>query len=149
MAEVKKIRTLQLKQALFAPYGRILEPGESEDPAVSERGRFDFYVSFSETSNGWRIGYLVNLTKRIKSMERHSNTPEVFSPLSGTAVLVTSENPDDPESTVGFTLSKPIVFNCGVWHAVVSISDKANILIVENADVSTESYELPYIMTAT
>lgn len=147
MAETKKISLSELEPALFEPYGRILEPQEREVPEVTEPGMFDFYVPFSVQSQGWQMGYLVNMTKSIDKLERHPNTPEVFSPLSGKTVLVVSENPKDPATIVGFKLSKPIVFNCGVWHGVITLSEKSDVLIVENLDVIDEFYELPFRLT--
>lgn len=144
MAKTKKISLSGLEPALFEPYGRILEPQEGEVPEVTEPRMFDFYVPFSVSSQGWQMGYLVNMTKSIDRLERHPNTPEVFSPLSGKTVLVVSKNPEDPSSIVGFTLSKPIVFNCGVWHGVITLSEKSEVLIVENPDVIDEFYELPF-----
>ena len=138
MTEPKKIKILQLEQEAFKPFGRILAPQEKETPEVVEPGYFDFYVSFSEFSQGWQIGYLINEAKSIEKLERHPNTPEVFSPLSGNTVLVVSENPHNFGSIVGFTLSKPIVFNRGVWHGVISVSGTSEILIVENPDVIDE-----------
>ncbi len=48
---------------------------------------------------------------------------------------------------MGFALSKPIVFNCGVWHGVISLSERSHVLIVENLDVIDEFYELPFRST--
>lgn len=144
MAKTKKISLSGLEPAIFEPYGRILEPQEGEVPEVTEPGMFDFYVPFSVSSQGWQMGYLVNMTKSLDRLERHPNTPEVFSPLSGKTVLVVSKNPEYPSSIVGFTLSKPIVFNYGVWHGVITLSEKSEVLIVENPDVIDEFYELPF-----
>jgi len=144
MTETKKISISELKPALFEPYGRILEPQEGEQPEVTQSGMFDFYVPFSVSSQGWQMGYLVNFTKSIDRLERHPNTPEVFSPLSGETVLVVSENPEDHSSIVGFPLTKPIVFDSGVWHGVITLSEKSEVLIVENPDVIDEFFELPF-----
>jgi ureidoglycolate hydrolase len=144
MAETRKIPLSELKPALFKPYGRILEPQDGESPEVSEPGIFDFYVPFKVQSAGWQMGYLVNLTKSIDKLERHPNTPEVFSPLSGETVLITSNNPQGQSSLMAFLLSKPIVFNPGVWHGVITLSEKSEVLIVENPDVIDEFYELPF-----
>ncbi|MGQ9615383.1 MAG: ureidoglycolate lyase [Spirochaetota bacterium] len=144
MVEKKKISISELKQDLFAPYGRILEPKQGETPEVTEQGIFDFYVPFRVKSKGWQMGYLLNITKSIDKLERHPNTPEVFSPISGETVLVATNTPKDPSSIMGFLLTKPIVFNLGVWHGVITLSEKSEILIVENPDVVDEFYELPF-----
>jgi ureidoglycolate hydrolase len=145
--DTRMIKTLNLDERLFSPYGRILTPGEDEEPEVSESGIFDFYVPFSDSSQGWQIGYLVNEAKRIDKLERHPNTPEVFSPLDGKSVLVVSEDPGDPDSIFGFFLSKPIVFNRGMWHGVISITETSEILIVESPDVIDEFFHLPFPVT--
>ncbi len=144
MAEPKKIKVIELKQELFKPYGRILEPQENGVPEVSEKDNFDFYVPFKESSRGWQIGYLISVNKNITQLERHPNTAEVFSPISGYALLAVTENPSDPDSDtiLGFRLEKPIVFNRGVWHGVISLSEKSEILIVESPDVIDEFFKL-------
>jgi ureidoglycolate hydrolase len=142
VAEPKKIKVIELKQELFKPYGRILEPQENEIPEVSEKDNFDFYVPFKESSQGWQIGYLISVNKNITQLERHPNTAEVFSPISGSALLAVSENPADPDTILGFRLEKPIVFNRGVWHGVISLSEKSEILIVESPDVIDEFFQL-------
>jgi ureidoglycolate hydrolase len=145
--DIRTINTLNLDEEHFAPYGRILTPRKDETPEVSETGIFDFYVPFSDSSQGWQIGYLVNVAKRIDKLERHPNTPEVFSPLDGKSVLVVSEDPGDPDSVFGFFLSKPIVFNRGTWHGVISVTKTSEILIVESPDVIDEFFQLPFWVT--
>jgi ureidoglycolate hydrolase len=142
VAKPKKIKVIELKQELFKPYGRILEPQENEVPEVSEKDNFDFYVPFKESSQGWQIGYLISVNKNITQLERHPNTAEVFSPLSGSALLAVTENPADSDAILGFRLEKPIVFNRGVWHGVISLSEKSEILIVESPDVIDEFFQL-------
>jgi ureidoglycolate hydrolase len=138
----------ELQQGIFSSYGRILEPEKSETPEVSDPGNFDFYVTFKESSPGWQIGYLINEGKIVNQLERHPNTAEVFSPLQGSAVLVVSKNPEDKNSITAFKLDKPVVLHRGVWHGVISLSEKAEILIVESPDVIDEFYHLPHPITS-
>jgi ureidoglycolate hydrolase len=147
MDATRRIKTLNLEEEHFAAYGRILTPRRDEKPEVSDAGIFDFYVPFSDSSQGWQIGYLINVAKRIDKLERHPNTPEVFSPLDGKSVLVVAEDPGDPDSIFGFFLSKPIVFNRGTWHGVISITKTSEILIVESPDVIDEYFQLPFSVT--
>jgi ureidoglycolate hydrolase len=144
---MRTIKTLKLDDELFAPYGRVLTPRKNEKPEVSEVGIFDFYVPFADSSQGWQIGYLVNSATRVDKLERHPNTPEVFSPLYGNSVLVVSEDPGDPDSIFGFFLSKPIVFDRGVWHGVISTTKTSEILIVESPDVIDEFFQLTFSVT--
>lgn len=148
MNERKKIEPIGLEQALFAPYGRVLEPLPGESPEAAEPDQFTFYVPFSERSQGWQIGYLVNVTGVIDKLERHPNTPELFSPLGGESVLVVAENPDPPESITAFFLSGPIVLSRGVWHGVISLTERSEILIVENPGVIDEYFSLPFPLAA-
>jgi len=142
LAPTRKISIIELQQELFKPYGRLLEPNEIEVPEVSESGRFDFYVTFKESAQGWQIGYLFHKEKIINQLERHPNTAEVFSPLNGESVLIVSENPEDENTICAFKLDKSIVLSRGAWHGVISLSDRAEILIVESPDVIDEYYQL-------
>ena len=142
MAPARKIDIIELQQKLFKPYGRLLEPDEIEVPEVSESGRFDFYVTFKESAQGWQIGFLFNEEKIVNQLERHPNTAEVFSPVNGESVLIVSENPEDENTISAFKLDKPIVLGRGTWHGVISLSDRSEILIVESPDVIDEYYQL-------
>ena len=132
----------ELIPELFKPYGRILEPEESEVSEVSEPGIFDFYVIFKETSQDWQIGYLIQTGKTVDKLECHPNTAEVFSPISGSAVLILATDPENENTMRAFKLEKPIVLNRGVWHGVISLSEKSEMLIVESPDVIDEFYQL-------
>ncbi|MBA7657959.1 hypothetical protein ES703_65902 [subsurface metagenome] len=142
MAPPRKISIIELQQELFKPYGRLLKPNEREFPEVSESGKFDFYVTFKESSQGWQIGYLFYEAKIIDQLERHPNTAEVFSPLNGDSVLIVIENPVDESTIYAFKLDRSTVLGRGVWHGVISLSDRGEILIVESPDVIDEYYQL-------
>jgi ureidoglycolate hydrolase len=164
-------RILHLEENLFRPYGRILEPAAGERPEASEPGSFEFFVPFREARGGgaggdrlapgWQIGYLVCTCRTLHRLERHPNTPEVFCPLEGEALLVVAMggithgglDPNEGRSAlepkpVGFPLDRPIVFNRGVWHGVISLTDKSTILIAENADVVDEFLDLALPLAA-
>ena len=140
--------TSALTQELFKPYGRILEPKDEEVPEVSETGSFDFYVTFKESSQDWQIGYLVQTGKIVEQLECHPNTAEVFSPVNGIAVLLLATEPDNKATMRAFKLEKPIVLQRGVWHGVISLSEKSEILIVESPDVVDKFYQLTQPITA-
>lgn len=135
-----RIITLELIQELFELFGRILEPLPKETPKVTKEGFFNFFVIFKEFAKGWQIGYLEQMGKVVKVLECHPNTPEVFIPLSGEAVLLLTVDPE--EKITAFKLDKPIVLNRGIWHGVISLSESSEILIVENPDVTSEFHEL-------
>jgi ureidoglycolate hydrolase len=137
-----QINTNPLKKELFRPYGKILLPDEEEAPEVSEPGCFDFYVPFLESSEGWQIGYLINKVNFIDQMECHPNTPEVFSPLRGSTVLILATDPEKVNEFHAFNLTEPIVLDRGVWHGVISLTDPSEVLIVENPDVTDQYHRL-------
>jgi ureidoglycolate hydrolase len=132
----------ELKQPLFEPFGRILNPQPEETASQSEKGVFDFFLPFTERSDGWSIGYLEYSGRQLNQLERHPNTPEAFSPLKGDALLVLAVDPADEATFRAFRLEKPIVLNRGVWHGLICLSRKAEILIVENPDVVDEYHKL-------
>jgi ureidoglycolate hydrolase len=132
----------ELKQEHFEAFGRILNPQASETASQSERGVFDFYVPFAERSGGWQIGFLSYTGRELQQLECHPNTPEVFSPLKGEALLVLAVDPGNESEYRAFRLDKPIVLNRGVWHGVIALSQKPEILIVENPDVVDEFHKL-------
>jgi len=135
-----RILTLKLIQKLFEPFGRILEHLTAEIPEVTEKGVFNFFVIFKEFAEGWQIGYLEQMGKVLKTLECHQTTPEVFIPLKGESILLLAVNPG--EEIVAFKLDKPIVLSRGIWHGVISLTERSEILIVENQDVTDEFYKL-------
>jgi ureidoglycolate hydrolase len=149
MGRSESVKVTQLDGNVFSPFGRVLEPAVGERPEVSEPGSFDFFVSFREppgreNSPGWQIGYLVCSCRSLHQLERHPNTAEVFCPLGGEALLVAAEDgfTGDPAQPVGFVLNRPVVFNRGVWHGVISLTDRSTMLIVESSDVIDEFRKL-------
>lgn len=140
-----KIITLELMQKLFQPFGRILKPLPTETPEVSEKGIFNFFVILKEFAEGWQVGYLEQMGKVLKALECHPTTPEVFVPLKGESILLLAVKPE--EEIVAFKLDKPIVLNQGVWHGVISLTERSEILIVENQGVTDEFYKLKELIT--
>jgi len=137
-----KLAVEQLEQRLFAPFGRMLRPSAEEMPEVSETGAFDFFVLFRESTDRWQIGYLEQAAGAFTRLERHPNTPEVFAPVKGDTVLVLAEVSEQPRKMMAFRLDEPVVLSPGVWHGVVSLDGLSEVLIVENADVIDEYFEL-------
>ena len=135
-----KVIHSELTRASFKAFGRILEPYQDEFPEVEEKNLFKFFVIFKELSQAWQIGYLQQTGKKLKKLERHPTTPEVFIPLKGRTILILSN--DLVEIPMGFELTRPIVLRKGIWHGVISLTEKSEILIVENEDVTDEYYDL-------
>lgn len=135
-----EISFIQVDDDSFKPLGKLLEPGTKDITEVAEEGVFKFYVTFKENSQGWQIGYLIQTGKLVKKLECHPNTPEVFVPLKGEVLLLLAV---DPGSDIFVCrLNRPVVLNIGVWHGVISLSAKSEIMIVENPDVFDRFYEL-------
>ncbi len=132
----------ELTHEHFAPFGRILSPQAGETAIQSEKGVFDFFVPFAERSGGWQIGFLSYTGRKLEQLECHPNTPEVFSPLRGEALLVLATDPANESGYRIFRLERPVVLNRGVWHGVIAVSREAEILIVENPDVVDEFHKL-------
>jgi ureidoglycolate hydrolase len=133
-----KLLILELTQESFESFGRVLEPLPGETPEVAEEDFFNFFVIFKEFAEGWQIGYLEQIGKVLKMLECHPTTPEVFIPLRGEAILLLAINPE--EEITAFKLDKPIVLTRGIWHGVISLSKKSEILIVENENVTDKFY---------
>ena len=135
-----RISTLELIQEFFEPFGRVLEPQSNETPKNKKEGVFDFFVILKEFSKGWQVGYFRYSGKILKILECHPTTPEAFIPQNGEAILLLAINPE--EEITAFKFDKPIVLNRGIWHGLISLSEKAEMLIVENPDVTSKFYEL-------
>jgi ureidoglycolate hydrolase len=134
------IKISKINKLTFKTFGKVLIPSIRSIPEVYEDGIFKFYVTFKEQANSWQMGYLEQIGKKVEKLECHPNTSEVFIPLSGDAVVLLSINPQKTISA--FKLNKPIVLNKGVWHAVISLTKRSKILIVESSDVIDQYYNL-------
>jgi len=100
--------------------------------------------------DSWRVAILrweeASLPENITSMERHTQTDEVFVLLVGRAMLVLGGNSNSVDSLHPQILEPANLYNVkqGVWHSVL-LSRDASILIVENRDTgvkNTEYYQL-------
>ncbi len=111
----------------FERYGYILD--FSKDPIGWE-------ILFKEKSSGFRIAIFEIDRKKVDKLERHPESMETFEPMSGIGlILLADKDPDDFEV---FLLDKPICLKRGIWHEVISISEKAKYKIVENDEVESE-----------
>jgi ureidoglycolate hydrolase len=93
---------------------------------------------------GWRVAILNYLEEihpeRIKSMERHNETDEVFVILQGQGILFIGEGDTNIEKIHVQALEPGKIYNVKrrVWHTVV-LSLDGSVLIVENRDTSNEN----------
>jgi ureidoglycolate hydrolase len=92
----------------------------------------------------WRVAILnfidEILPDRIKSMERHNETDEVFVLLKGQGVLFLGDGDTSIRKiyTQGMLPGKIYNVKRGIWHAVV-LSRDGSVLIVENRNTSKEN----------
>ncbi len=126
---MKKIN--YIKKDNFKKYGYILDfTGEQES----------WEILFKENSSGFRIAIFEIDRKKVDKLERHPDSLETFEPMSGVSLILLSEN--NPEDFDVFLLDKPICLKKGIWHEVITISERSKFKIVENNEVQTEFYNL-------
>jgi ureidoglycolate hydrolase len=113
---------------------KLLEIREFTDPGYQP------VIDFGE----WRVAILnfidEILPERIKSMERHNETDEVFVILKGQGVLFLGDGDSSIKKiyTQGMLPGKIYNVKRGIWHAVV-LSRDGSVLIVENRNTSKEN----------
>ena len=94
----------------------------------------------------WRVAFLryeVEMEpERIKLLERHQETDEVFVLLEGRAVLLLGGNNARTAEVQPQPLHPGKLYNVkrSAWHSVL-LSQDATVLLVENCDTSTENSE--------
>ena len=86
----------------------------------------------------WRVAVL-NPTESagIETMQRHTETDEVFVLLSGKCVLFVAADGEKPENLSGEFMEPLKLYNVpkGHWHAS-ALTEGTSVLIVENRDTS-------------
>jgi mannose-6-phosphate isomerase-like protein (cupin superfamily) len=95
----------------------------------------------------WRVAQLsydeeVNALQSLQSLGRHFETQEVFTLLSGGAVMITAGTgaaPDDFEATE-LSPGKLYVVQEGQWHAAV-LTPESRLLIIENRNTGAANSE--------
>lgn len=78
--------------------------------------------------------------ERIKSMQRHDLTDEVFVLMAGECTLILSDDQAAPETLYGVKMRPGIAYNVkrGVWHTHV-LAEGTSVLIIENDDTGVEN----------
>lgn len=88
---------------------------------------------------GWRVAVLAycenTRLEKIKTMQRHDRTDEVFVLIRGKVTLYTGGDGETPENIQAVRLEPYKVYNVkkGVWHNHV-LDEEGIVLIVENSD---------------
>ena len=94
----------------------------------------------------WRVAFLryVNDIQPdlINSMERHTNTDEVFVLLNGRGALIMGGNGTEVDSIISQRMESGKVYNIKrlAWHTIL-LSRDATVLLVENRDTSKHNSE--------
>ena len=94
----------------------------------------------------WRVAILrwdeTSLPEKIASMERHTQTDEVFVLLQGQATIILGGNSTAVDGIHSQKLEPRKLYNVklGVWHTVL-LSRDASVLIVENRDTGKDNTE--------
>ena len=108
----------------FSKYGVVLR---DKTPAGNE-------VFIQRENTGWRLAEISVNNSVVVEMSCHSNTPEGFFPIEGTAILTLSLD-DSFKDCDTFLLDRPVLINTGVWHGLATLSDSARLIVVENREV--------------
>ena len=97
-------------------------------------------------SGGWRVAILRYLDElqpdRIDSMERHTETDEVFVLLRGRGTLILGGNGIKCEGVLSQSMEIGRIYNVKrlAWHTVL-MSNDASVLLVENHDTDEHNSE--------
>lgn len=108
------VTVTSLSHKKFREYGRVLIPKTTEKPDNTGINLFNFYVVFSNNSEGWRIGFLEVSANQTYRLEQHLHTPEAFIPLKGDSVLFVSNETVPSQAINAFPLQEPVVLKEGM-----------------------------------
>ncbi|OGW83593.1 MAG: hypothetical protein A2987_02880 [Omnitrophica bacterium RIFCSPLOWO2_01_FULL_45_10] len=136
---MKKYKINRLTHENIHPYGWIIDSSCVKDNSRTSR----FGILLKEKSHGWRIGYLIARDKEIIQLECHDSL-ETFEPIKGRCMIALALH-KKPESPKAFLLDRPIVLKKGIWHNILCISQKSEIKIFENVELTTEYHYLDEI----
>jgi len=89
----------------------------------------------------WRVAALRFLEdlkpENLKTMERHSETDEVFILIKGSGMLLVGGNHEEPTGVQSFIMKIGEVYNIkqNTWHSI-SLTKDAHVIIVENENTN-------------
>lgn len=115
----------------FKKYGAVLE--------MTGNAVNGFEVFASERNYGWRIALYEYDGRSASRLENHPTSKESFEPVSGMSLIIVAEK-GTPEKLEVFVLDKPICLFAGIWHQVVTLSQRSMVKITENIEVDSEFY---------
>lgn len=122
----------------FAPFGTLVDfPENPADPR--------FMVTDTEPDAPWRVAIFRITIRQAVRLECHPTSKEVFTPLSGTGVLLVAA-PESPGDWHAFLLNRAVCLGKGVWHEMVTLSPETLCQITENLEVTSEFYDFAQSM---
>jgi hypothetical protein len=98
------------------------------------------------TFDGWHVAilrYLCDIRpERIATMERHTETDEVFVLTKGRGILLVGGNGSEVEGVFSKSMSIGTIYNvrCSVWHTIL-LSQDASVLVMENRNTGKQNSE--------
>ena len=134
---MKPIRRINKED--FQKYGYVLDFSEDFE------GGFEIVVT--EPNEPWRLAVYRPANQSCDVLEKHPGSMESFEPQKGTALLLVAET-EHPEKFETFLLDRPVCLYSGIWHNVISLSENVLIRVTENAEVTSDFYNLPTPVSA-
>jgi len=122
----RRVRTIT--ESSFARYGVLIRMPPEGD---TDKSRSNFAIVLPVKSQGWYLGYLMCRNKEVTGLHCHPESKETFEPVRGVPLLVVA-SPGAPNEYEVFLLDRPVCLFEGVWHAEMTLSDEAEIKIIEN-----------------
>lgn len=129
---MQPIQTLTVEN--FEPYGYLLSYDSSD------ASRFQVKVSESQAT-GWRMAAKKISWKSFRSLQKHPDSMESFTPLQGVSVMVVARA-EAPEEFELFLLDQPVCLKKNTWHTTFCLSEFALVEVTENLEVDSDNFEL-------
>ena len=143
------LRTLQLSEGAFAPFGTLL--GQPARVPSLERGDITFWNDTADLSGlrgsgvtGHLIAHRRELT--LTRIERHLHTPEAFIATDGRSLMVVgAPGETGPDGLQAFEISagQAVLLRPGTWHwAPFPLTEAATFLLILRAETSEHDIEM-------
>ena len=148
---MKHIKPIELTPENFKGYGHVLNKTAGEPLAKNEE--FTYWSKVAQFNMGPNLSTgLLFAHKRppvIKSLERHTNTPEILVATEGESVICfakPSEKGDEIKDIQAFRIRQGdgIVMHAGTWHWVgfPTESAKSTLLVIFASDTESDDLEI-------
>jgi ureidoglycolate lyase len=142
---MKELQVIPLTREAFAPFGDVIEVGESAEQREINEGhttRFHDLAKLTLSDQGGQPAINIFRSKPLASpvcirlMERHPISSQSFMPLSGHPFLVVVAAPGelDPEGITAFLASpnQGVNYHAGTWHHYcLALESTSDFLVVD------------------